>query len=94
MEQMGWKEVMWAGFQSGVLGRERNEVARLAVVGVAEVLFGDDLVSDELFEFFDVGEAALCCARPEEVVVYVDLEDSACAGPKGYFADFGDESGE
>ena len=66
----------------------------LALVGVAEVFFGSDLVSDELFEFFDVGEAALCRARPEELVVYVDLEDSACARTKGNFADFRDEGRE
>ena len=66
----------------------------LAMVSVAEVLFGGDYVSDELFEFFDVGEAALCRARLEELVVYVDLEDSSCAGTEADFADFRDEGRE
>lgn len=44
-------------------------------MSVAQVLLWRDLVTDQLLQLLDVGEAPLLGARPDQAIVDVDLKD-------------------
>lgn len=61
---------------------------------MSQVLIWGDAVAYHLFKFFDVGEAALLGARPDELAINVDFEDAAGPWLEGESGDFLFEGGQ